>query len=566
MPGALSHRSITRVAPAALAIFGVLSATAFAGIAGPTHQASLDKTVRFLQDSQQPNGGFAQGGEPSQGTSAWVALALAAAGINPQDQALPCGTDAYTFLINHFREGFEAEIAWSEGKIATTAFERELLVVDAAGTNPHDFAGFDLVAEILSRKLPDGSFPYTPGGQGEVNDTIFAILALSPTQEPAAEAAVEQGAEWLITQQNDDGGWYFSRKGAISEVDMTGAAIEALIAAGAPDVETQRLAFEKAQEKGLEYLKKAQLPDGGFPALPKTERESNVASTAWAVQGLWSMGQNPENWLIGSGAEAKEPLDYLESMQDPVDGHIHWRANSDLNGIWMTAYVTPALSGQGLPMPIAARTEGGPPSCQKPGQGGESPQSDSGVIAGGGGHGAPFFSRPKAGSRGKTPGGARVVHDKGHPRNHSKTRRGTNAKQPTGTETEEPGTSEGEPSAVASTAGSSSGGGPGEGPASAFGEEASGSSPRASGPQLPATLVEAAGEPSGRDSGREVTGTVIGSTAAASGSTAFGAPGLHSAGAGSDQEEWVALGIGVAALLMALGGAQWERHREEAIL
>jgi hypothetical protein len=525
----MRHRPTARVALATLAlgISCAASTTAFAGGAGPAHRASLDKTVRFLQDSQQLNGGFSKGGEPSQGTSAWVALALAAVGINPQDQALPCGSTVYSFLTNHFREGFEEEIPWSERKIATTAFERELLVVDAAGTDPHDFSGFDLVDEILRRELPNGSFPYTEGGRGEVNDTIFAILALSPIAEPSAEAAVTQGAEWLLTEQNDDGGWYFSVKGPTSEVDMTGAAMEALVA--------------KAQDEGFEYLEEAQLPDGGFPALPKTERESNVASTAWAVQGIWATGQNPEGWAIGSGAEAVEPLDYLESMQDPVDGHERWKAGQDQNGIWMTAYVTPALAGQALPVPIAARSQAGPPSCQE-----APPKAETGVIAGGGGDGAPFFSRPKAESKGKTPGGARIVHGKGvQPRNHSATRRGPNTTQPQGTETEEPSKSEGEAAAVTSSVGAPSGGGSGGGPTGGGGG-ADSSQPGTSAENHPA----------------EVTGTVIGSTGSASGGKlAFGAFGLHGSGVGGEDDR-VAIGIALCALVLAGGASQWERRRK----
>ncbi len=268
-----------------LALCGALCASALAATAvSPERQRLLDRTVRFLQESQQPSGGFADAGEPSQGVSAWVAIALAAAGVNPQDQALPCGEDAFGYLAGHFREGFEEELAWPQ--VATTAFERELLVVDAAGADPHDFAGFDLVGEILARKLPDGSFPYVQGGQGEVNDTVFAILALSPVAEPSAREAIRAGVDWLLTQQNADGGWGYGVKGSESEVDLTGAVIEALNAAGRPDT--------AAQHEGLAYLKRAQSSDGGFPALPRRERESNVASTAWAVQGLWAAGRIPK--------------------------------------------------------------------------------------------------------------------------------------------------------------------------------------------------------------------------------------------------------------------------------
>jgi hypothetical protein len=61
-----------------------------------------------------------------------------------------------------------------------------------------------------------------------------------------------------------------------------------------------------------------------------------------------------------------------------------------------------------------------------------------------------------------------------------------------------------------------------------------------------------------------VTGTLVGSSEA--GELAFGAPGLHGAGFDGDQEWSVAIGLGVAALLLVLGGAGWERRRQEAIL
>ena len=37
-------------------------------------------------------------------------------------------------------------------------------------------------------------------------------------------------------------------------------------------------------------------------------------------------------------------------MQQP-DGHIRYEASEELNGMWMTAYVTPAFTGNSLPIP-----------------------------------------------------------------------------------------------------------------------------------------------------------------------------------------------------------------------
>jgi Prenyltransferase and squalene oxidase repeat len=544
----------------ALAVCGALPGSTLGQAPSLKRQALLDSTVRFLQDSQQQDGSFAQAGEPTQGTSAWVALALAAAGINPRNQAKPCGTDAYTYLVTHFH----GEAGPSKAPVATTALERELLVVNASGGNPHDFAGFDLVAELLGRQLPDGSFAFLPEGKGQANATIFAILALSPVDEASIEPAIRSAVEWLISQQGKDGGWSWLDKGTISEVDMTGAAIEALNAAGPPSVAAERAAFESAQQEALEYLEDAQLPDGGFPALPGSQSESNVASTAWAVQGIWSAGGNPEAWRTGSGLLTEEPLDYMESMQQP-DGQIRWSRSSDLNGIWMTAYVTPAFAGQALPIPEATFSNASVPSCETNGDG-----KETGVIAGGGGKGAPLFSRPKPQSKGKTPGGARIVRNKGlRPRNHSRSRRGASTKQPTGTETAEPketnAADQDEVTAVSSSAGPGESGRPG-GPGAAGAEAGAGPGAGPAGAPVPATLREAVEDAAAGAAGREVSGVVIGDVSAAGDSElAFGAPGLRSADEGGDPERWVAIGIGAAALLVALSGAQWERRREEAL-
>jgi hypothetical protein len=485
-----------------------------AGAPNPTNRARLDSTIRYLQEAQNPDGGFggASGNESGQGFSAWVALALAAAGINPRCQARPGGVDAYGFLVDHFHEGLEEEIPYPS--IPTTAFERELMVVDASGTDPHSFAGNDLVKEILARALPDGSFPYVPEGRGEINDTIFAIVALAPTQEPEAQAAIQRAAEWLIAQQGDDGGWSFEVKGRRTEADMTGAAIQALRAAGRPDTEAER--------DGLRYLRAMQSSDGGFPEFPG-EVESNVASTAWAVQGIWSAGQDPEDPAWAKGGN--DPLSYMASLQQP-DGHIRWKASEDTNGVWMTAYVAPAFAGQAWPIPPSPCSAKQQTAAPQPGQG-EGSQSGGGVIAGGGGRGAPLFSRPKPQSKGRTPGGTRQVRRNRYVIDHSETRRGENAEQPTITAASEARRKHGEAPAEAREN---------------DGGEGAGSSPT--------------GDGGSQGSGREVTGTLVGG-----GAPGFGAPGLHGAGAGSDGTSRPAIAIGAAALLFCLGGFQLERRR-----
>jgi hypothetical protein len=573
--GEASHGKGLTVAPAMFAVAcailaGVAGSAALAGAepAAP-RQKSIDAIVGFLEEHQLESGAYADSEtEPSQSISAWVTLALAAAGINPLDQTrfvngVPCGHSAQEYLEGHFAAGLLEEIAKPE--IATTALERELLVVDTSGTDPHHFAGHDLVAEIIARQGADGSLPYVPTGEGQINDGAFGILALAPVKEPEAQAAVSKAAGWLLTEADADGGFNWRAKGLASEADLTGAAIEALVAAGDQGNEVEAAA--------LAFLHTAQLPDGGLPEVPHSEAESNVASTAWGVQGIWASGGDPETWVVGEATPPAEPLDYLESMQQP-DGHIRWRASSDMNGIWMTAYVLPAFTGQVLPYPLVPRSASTAtrlPTCQAvatgapeggggagggagdggggrqrsvEGPGGSSEAPVEGVGAGGGGKGAPDFSRPQPGSKGKTPGGARIVHPTSgeEARDHSAGRRGANQHQARGTETAEP---QSQPEADQEVEAVSAGGG---------GNQGGGSATR--GAPLPAEHPRRA---SRTTAGREVSGTVIGDA----GKLAFGAPGLRSAGRSDGGEEpWVPLAIGAAALaLLALGARRELRGR-----
>ena len=534
----------------ALSICGVCPALAAAPDA--KFQPNLDATVRYLQEVQNEDGGFAgnRGGKSIPEFSAWVALALAAAGINPRDQTTAAqhyagGHSVYSYLAEHV-----------DGLALTTDFERVLLVVDAAGTSPYEFGGVNLVEDILNAQLTqpgpnEGAFAHKVGSsEPGMNDTIFAILALSPIKEVKVEHAVHRAAEWVQAEQDCDHGWPATAPRIIapcpvgggelageprSEVDMTGAAIEALNAAGMHDTDAQSQAFR--------FLHETQEPlDGGFPEFAG-EGESNVASSAWATQGIWSAGQNPETWLTQTGLE---PLGYMASMQQP-DGHIRYRAHEELNGVWMTAYVTPAFAGDPLPIPEVPFEElpPEPPSPAESGHGGVSPQPGSGVIAGGGGKRAPLFSRPQPDSKGHTPGGVRLLrssseHIARHGRNPGRPRK---TAVPTAGQLPRPsGDHKGLDLELAATA-----------PGSKKAGVSSGTGGTGQG---------------GQAAGQEVKGVLIGAPAIADMRDALepGAPGLHSAQAGGNQSPWLAIAIGGAIALLVIAGSQLERRRPQAIL
>lgn len=525
---------------AAVAVTGVCPAHA-ASARDAKFQPNLEATVRYLENVQLEDGGFAEPGtEPGSDFTAWVTVALAAAGINPRDQTTAKqhwtgGHSAYTYLAEN-----------AHNASLTTDFERELLVVDAAGTSPHDFGGVDLADEILKRQITTGNnagaFPHqakdprTPG----VNDTIFAILALSPIHEPDVEEAIARATQWLEAQQKCDGSWNWNytprtkpcnpeERRLLSgeergEVDMTGAALEALNAVGHSD--------SKGQEQAFAYLREAEGENGGFPEY-RGESEPNVASTAWVAQAMWSAGINPETWVTYSGNEA---LGYLASMQQP-DGHIRYRANQEMNGMWMTAYAAPAFTGNPPVIPDVAYEALPPSPPEAPttgGDGGVSESPSGGVIAGGGGSGAPLFSRPQPKSKGHTPGGALQLKSRKHdrPRTHRLN----------------PGPVRKAPVPTATTAGVH------------HAKKHKQPIHKGTGGVTLAGIGKGGG---GQNSGRDVKGLLIGAPTDA---LEPGAPGLRGAPAGEKQSSWLAIGIAAAALALALLGALVELRRPRLIL
>ena len=428
----------------------------------------------------------------------------------------------------------------------------------------------NLVAKILERQLPDGSFPHEAGStEAGMNDTIFAILALSPIHEPAVQHAVQNAAEWIEREQDCDHSWPSTAHRIVavcptgggelpgepeSEVDMTGAAIEALNAADRHGTEAQEV-----REKAFQYLKNAQDTNGGFPEEPGN-LEANVASTAWVVQAMWSAGVNPETWLTHSGLATEEPLGYMAAMQQE-DGHIRWETSTEANGVWMTAYVTPAFAGDPLPIPETPYEPlpPEPPGDAESGNGGGSPQPGGGVIAGGGGNGAPLFSRPQPQSEGHTPGGVRLLTSKHTNKSRTKHRRNPGPARRTPVPTTTTAVPESNMHHNDGTGTGRNSKGPGS--ASAGGSD--------DGAHAGANALSGAGAAGGgQPGGEEVKGALIGASFSTNTQDALEprAPGLHGAGAGTNQTSWPAIGIAAASVLLALLGSLLERRRPQVVL
>jgi MYXO-CTERM domain-containing protein len=223
-----------------------------------------------------------------------------------------------------------------------------------------------------------------------VNPTAFGVLALEAVGRRAGN---RRSAAWLRGAANDDGGWGFV-PGTTSDADSTGAALQALAAAGGS---------RGAIRAGVGYLRRSQLAGGGFAL---AGGPVNAQSTAWAVQGLIAAGVSPRSLRRGG----RSPLDYLASVQ-ARDGHYRYSGATDQTPVWVTGQTLQAVSGDALPIEAvagrAAPSGGG--AGGGGGGGGQSapapaPASPAGAAKPAGG--ATGAGRPAASGGGNSAGGA----------------------------------------------------------------------------------------------------------------------------------------------------------------
>jgi uncharacterized membrane protein len=295
-------------APAAAS--ALLLALALATSIPSRAQADTAGAASWLASVQNSDGGW--GASPGSGSSTsitcWTMLGLEAASRNPLDISRNGHTP-----VDYLRSRV--------GELSSSGdFARTILALEGAGVNPRSFGGHNLVSALAKRRAANGSFEGWPGS------TAFAILGL---RAAGATAGIDGSISWLVSVQNPDGGWG-DVPGSPSTADGTGAAIEAIPATG-------------AARHGLGYLRKAQRSDGGF-ALGGSGAV-NAQSTAWAVQGMIALGDDPGS--IANGGNSA--LDYLAARQQP-DGHYSYSASKNISPVWVTGQVLTATAGQAFPV------------------------------------------------------------------------------------------------------------------------------------------------------------------------------------------------------------------------
>jgi Prenyltransferase and squalene oxidase repeat len=321
------------------ALLLILLAAAFtpsAHASAAEEAASVGRALHWLEAQQRPSGGFAadSGREPGAEITSWAMLAIAAAGRNPLDVA-KAGKTPVDFLHSHSDEIKDS------GDVART-----ILALEAAGVDPRQFGGENLVSRLLSQRRDNGSY------QGWPATSAYAVLAL---RAAGANSATSSTVDWLRKVQGKDGGWG-NEPGGPSTPEITGGVLQVLTPGS------------DAGDRALGYLRDAKRPNGGFA--PGNNLEANAQATAWASQGLLAAGKDPANF--GSG---KSSFAYLRDLQ-AGDGHFFQAPGQEASPVWVTADVLVPLAGAHLPISAPPREPkpAGSPNAHS------SPSSSSGGV------------------------------------------------------------------------------------------------------------------------------------------------------------------------------------------
>lgn len=280
----------------------------------------ITAALEYLENAQT---GFGSIGDAE--VSAWVIMALAAAGEDASQWAVEGGDSIVDYVRN------EAD----PGSFEAVQFAVMTLAIVAAGEDPYNFDGVDYVEALISSYEDDEDTGYTQiGSPEELGEDLLGILALLA----AGEAVDTDIVAFVLEHQNDDGGWDFT-VGENSTVDGAALAVLALMSEGTLS------ANDEVISNAVDFIAENQNDDGGFPE--SLGGDSSVISTAVVIMALHVVGEDPSNPLWTNGGVT--PVEYLLSLQDS-SGYF---GGGDLSArVRATAHAVPALLGK--PYPVEA--------------------------------------------------------------------------------------------------------------------------------------------------------------------------------------------------------------------
>lgn len=321
------------VAIPAFIVAVIVGSAAVAPVQSHVSQATAQgRGVAWLMSAQRADGGFpvtpGPGASSSPRETVSVAMALAAAGKDLSAVRRPGGKS----VVERLWADAHALDAEPEDQVGLE--QRLLVAAVAAGQDPRQFGGRDLVTLVRSKVKPSGAVDYT-SGQASVDLTAFAVLAMRAAGAGNGDRLVRKSSAWLGRQQLSDGGFATeprSGAGQRGTPDTTGLVIQAFKAAG--------VSRGKRVNSALRFLQSAEAVGGGF----SFGGPPNAQSTSLALMGLNAYPN------ASSSAVALSAVKWLKSCEERSGRFDYQPRVARQTPIWVSAQSVLALSKRRLPI------------------------------------------------------------------------------------------------------------------------------------------------------------------------------------------------------------------------
>jgi hypothetical protein len=324
MPRTFNCRFLTALLISALLLPCLLTTPVAAVEAYPYDPGDsvISDALNYLRSQQDSTGKI-----DSFSASAWVVMAIAAAGEDPDDWKVSPNPSIVDYLANNAASATSAN-----------AYSKMIMAAAAAGEDPTDFGGRDFVA-LLEAEHNNNQI----GDDTLLNDDYWAVMALvAAGQDPASSTIIQDSVAFILANQSvTDGGWGWGT-GFDSDVDDTAAAIMALIAAG-------QSPSSDAVSDGLAYIAGTQMDNGGFDSWGST----NADTDAWGICSIAAAGQDPTDWESVPGNDPVDDLLTFQQTGGGDDGAFYWQDGTPgMSPAGTTACAIIALLGDYFPVAV----------------------------------------------------------------------------------------------------------------------------------------------------------------------------------------------------------------------
>ncbi len=250
--------------------------------------AEYDNTISYLQNQTQ---------------NTWITQALVSA-------------QAENIDISYLDNNTDDLMTASKNILALTAIQSD------------DYETLNNLLGVINNNFIDNQL----GSSELLNDDFWGLLALSSLH---SEDNISSIKEFILSNQNEDGGWSWSVTGQ-SDSNDTAAAILALL-------ETDLTISSSEIVLALDYLHTVQNEDGGFGY--DTNSESDGASTAWIISMFNKANIDINDWYVGDN----NPILFLQSLQ-LEDGSFTWLTGDEDGSSMVTSYALLSLSNGTYPL------------------------------------------------------------------------------------------------------------------------------------------------------------------------------------------------------------------------